>query len=230
VLRLLGLSGPLRVGVPKGRLLPPLSTLLREKVSIDLSALPPRKLSLTAGGVRFYLLKPRSIPQLLALGFLDAGFCGRDLLMESGYDSALEVFCDLGMQRVQICVGAASAEILRAPPDRPLAIATELPLLASRWAFSKNLSHIILASWGSTEAWVPDLADVIVDVVETGATMQANGLALLETIMESTTVLLQRRGGPLLHTALGAALGAATGGTAGERGRAGGRVGGEVPA
>lgn len=205
-LKSLGLSGPVRIGVPKGRLLPAVSEVLRQRAGVDLAALPPRQLSLTVGGVRYYLLKPRSIPQLVALGFLDAGFCGRDLVAESGYDDRLEVFHDLGIQRVQLCVGAASADVVARPPSRPVAIATEFPLLASRWAFSKNLSHLVLASWGSTEAWVPDLADVIVDVVETGATMQANGLVLLETLLESTTVLVQRRGGILEHTKLGHAL------------------------
>jgi ATP phosphoribosyltransferase len=204
-LKQLGLSGPVRVGIPKGRLLQALLPVLG-KAGVDFSALAPRQLSLTVGGVRYYLLKPRSIAQLVALGFLDAGFCGRDLLMESGYDDRLEVFHDLKTQPVQLCVGATSKDIVDRPPERPVAIATEFPLLASRWAFGKNLSHIILASWGSTEAWVPDLADVIVDVVETGATMQANGLVLLETILESTTVMVQRRDGILAHTKFGQAI------------------------
>lgn len=204
-LKQLGLSGPVRVGVPKGRLLTAVTAVLG-KAGVDFSGLGARQLSLTAGGVRYYLLKPRSIPQLVAMGFLDAGFCGRDLVMESGYDDRLEVFHDLGIQKVQLCVGAASADVVNRPPDRPVAIATEFPHLASKWAWSKNLSHIILSSWGSTEAWVPDLADVIVDVVETGETMKANGLALLETLLESTTVMVQRTGGILEHTKIGQAI------------------------
>lgn len=211
VLESLGLSGPLRVGIPKGRLQAQVVELLRTRAGLDFGTLAPRELTLTLGGIRFYLLKPRSIPQLVAMGFLDAGFCGQDLIAESGYDDRLATFHDLGVQRVELCVAAASAEILQRPPDRPVAIATEFPLLASRWAFSQNLSHIVLSSWGSTEAWVPDLADVIVDVVETGATLEANGLTLLATLLTSTTVLFERQQGILGSTKLGQAL---RGGTA----------------
>jgi len=203
-LRHIGATGPLRVGVPKGRLFSSLVEYMRHHNGYDLSKIPPRQLKMSVEGVHFYILKPRSIPQLVALEFLDAGFCGCDILMESGYDDRLSIYSDTELCPVKLCVGSAVPTILENPPQRPLAIATEFPFLASRWAFSKNLAHLCLNSWGSTEAWAPEFADLVFDVVETGETMMANGLIVLETVLESTTVLVERSSrSPLMHTEFG---------------------------
>jgi hypothetical protein len=70
---------------------------------------------------------------------------------------------------VQLCVGAASADVSWTGRRTGRWPSPRVPHLASRWAWSRNLSTYPL-ELGSTEAWVPDLADVIVDVVETGET------------------------------------------------------------
>jgi ATP phosphoribosyltransferase len=103
---------------------------------------------------------------------------------------------DLGLQRVRLLAAAADPHILEQPPPRPLAIATEFPLIADRWATARNLAHICLHTWGSTEAWAPTYADLVVDVVETGETMAANGLSVLDELLVSTTVLIARREQP----------------------------------
>ncbi len=200
-------KGPLRVGLPKGRLFNPLTSWLREKAGIDLSGLAPRGLVIMHRNTRFFILKPRSIPQLVALNFLDAGFCGRDILMESAYDDMLAVAADTGLCPVKLCVGSPDPSILVTPPKRPIVIATEFPRLSSRWAFSKGLSHLCLNSWGSTEAWAPAFADMVIDTVETGATMEAHGLTILETILESRTILVEQS--PLGHSEFMESLGGA---------------------
>lgn len=201
----LGAAGGLRVGVPKGRLRDGAVDWLRTR-GYDLSGMAPRALVATVRKVTFSMLKPRALPQLVALGFLDAGLCGRDLVMESGYDDRLRVVRDLGLAPVVLCVGAADPDLLERPPQRPIVIATEFPFLASRWAFGRGLAHICLNSWGSTEAWAPAFADIVIDVVETGATMEANGLTVVEAILESSMVLFERATEGLLpHTEFGLA-------------------------
>jgi ATP phosphoribosyltransferase len=152
----------------------------------------PRNYHPRCEGIQAFLLKPRSIPQMVALELLDAGFCGRDLVLESGYDDRLEAALDLGLNRVRLVAAASDPSILDTPPKRPLVIATEFPALASRWATSRCLAHLCIHTWGSTEAWVPTYADIAVDVVETGDTMAANGLTVLEEIMTSSTVMVTR--------------------------------------
>src|SRR5262249_14710410 len=141
-------------------------------------------------------LKPRSIPAMVAHGLLDLGLCGRDLVHEADVADQVDVAVDLGTHRVRIVAAAADPRVVSHPPARPLVVATEFPLLADRWATGRNLAHWCVNTWGSTEAWVPAHADLCVDVVETGATLAQNGLVELETLLESTTVLIARRGHP----------------------------------
>ena len=181
----------LRVGIPKGRLLDAAVEAMG-KAGYPLQIKPRNYHPRCEGDIQAFLLKPRSIPQMVALELLDAGFCGRDLVLESGYDDRLEAALDLGLNRVRLVAAASDPSILEAPPRRPLVIATEFPTLASRWATGRCLAHLCLHTWGSTEAWVPTYADIAVDVVETGDTMAANGLTVLEEIMTSSTVMVVR--------------------------------------
>src|SRR4029450_13195033 len=73
---------------------------------------------------------------------------------------------------------------------RPLLIATEYVRLADEWALKKNLAHITVQSYGSTEAFAPEDADVVFDNCETGRTIEANGLVIVERLMRSTTYLV----------------------------------------
>lgn len=181
---------PPRVGIPKGRLFDAVAAAMNDVgFPLQVSA---RNYHPHCPGVTAFILKPRSVPQMVALGLLDLGFCGRDLVTESGYDDRLQVLADLGTQRVRMVAAAASADILANPPRKPVVIATEFPSIADRWATRHNLAHICINTWGSTEAWAPAYADIVVDVVETGETLRANGLVILEELMQSTTVLIGR--------------------------------------
>lgn len=179
---------PWRLGVPKGRLFDAVAgAMAAAGFPLEVA---PRNYHPRCPGLRPFILKPRSIPQMVALGLLDAGFCGRDLVEESGYDDRLRVALDLGLQRVRLVAASADPALLERPPRRPLVIATEFPLVADRWATARQLAHICIHTWGSTEAWAPEYADLVVDVVETGETLAANGLTLIEELFTSTTVLV----------------------------------------
>lgn len=194
------------IGIPKGRLYETTVEILK-RVGYPLTEVAPRNYHPRLPGMHPFILKPRAIPQMVALGMLDSGFCGRDLVAESNYGERLSVVVDLGTQPVRLVVAAHDPELVQYPPNnRPLVIATEFALLADRWATGKNLAHICLNTWGSTEAWCPDYCDLIVDVVESGATLAANGLVLIEELMPSTTVLIARTGSPVLKHDLVRAL------------------------
>jgi ATP phosphoribosyltransferase len=186
---------PLRLGVPKGRLLESTGRALTD-AGLPLVFAGPRDLHPGCQGLRPFVLKPRSIPAMVAHGLLDLGLCGRDLVHEADVADRLAVVVDLGTHRVRVVVAAADPRLVASPPPRPLVIATEYPLLADRWASGRGLAHLCVNTWGSTEAWVPHHADACVDVVETGSTLAANGLVELETLLESTTVLVARADEP----------------------------------
>lgn len=194
----LGIPPMLKIGIPKGRLCDSVAVVMR-RANHALKIEPRNYHPACPNGLDPFFLKPRAIPQMVALGLLDGGFIGKDLVEESGWGDHLQVAVDLNTQRVMLVAAAADASILTYPPKKVLRIATEFPNIADRWATSKNLAHLCINTYGSTEAWVPEFCDIAVDVVESGATLKANGLTVVETLFPSTTVFVTRHEGPMLH-------------------------------
>jgi len=137
------------------------------------------------------VVKVRSVPQLVGLGNFQAGFCGLDLVTEAGHDE-VRPLVNLGLNAVRLVVAVpqATPDLLQSPPKRPLVIATEYEQIAARWAMKRGLAHIIVQTWGSTEGYAPDDADIVFDNTETGATLRANGLVVIDEIMTSSTWLI----------------------------------------
>ncbi len=188
----------MKIAVPAGRLFRNALGALPSEY-IEFGAIEPDStrrcynVPCTMPGVSLNIFKARAIPMLVALGTYDAGFCGNDLLEEAAVgDQALAVV-DIEANPVRIVVAAAHADFLKSPPKRPLVIATEYPRMASAWAMRKGLAHVILQTWGTTEAYGLTDADIIVDCVDTGKTLQANGLVELAEIGRSSTHLLVNR-------------------------------------
>ena len=94
---------------------------------------------------------------------------------------------DTGLDPVRIV--AAAPPGIRIEPGARLRIASELPRLAAVWAASRGVDAVPVRSWGATEVLPPEDADVIVDVVQTGATLAANGLEVVDVIRTSSTRL-----------------------------------------
>lgn len=184
----------MKLAVPKGRLQQPALAILTE-AGFPFRPVAERAYRLAGPeGFDARLFKPRSIPELIDLGAVDAGLTGLDVVRDAAVEHAV-CHVDLGLNRVRIIVAtpAEKAGILAAPPPRPLVVATEYPHLAETWMMNRGLSHVVLRTHGATEAYLPDVADVIVDCVETGATLAANGLVVVEELFESTTWLVVHR-------------------------------------
>ena len=185
----------MRLALPKSRLLGSTERMLHE-AGITFTGGSDRDYSpvTNMSWLEISIRKVRAIPQLIALGVCDAGFCGLDLVQDSAYEDVIPIF-DTGLNPVTIVVAAAAKDeqILFHPPRRPIVIATEYEHLADQWAFRWNLAHIIIQTNGSTEGYAPRDADIVFDCVETGVTLEANGLVVLEEIMESSTYLIANR-------------------------------------
>lgn len=202
------MSAPTLVLLPKGRL------EVGAMAALAAAGYAPRfegrsLRSAPCRGVTFLRGKPRAAPQLLALGLLAGALVGRDVLedaAEPGVRAAADLFAPVGgpggglapvgAVAVVAAVPAGGAAVLDRPPPRPLRIATEYPGLTSRWARARGLAHVVLRAHGSTEGYAPDLADVVVDCVETGATLAANGLEAVETVLPFAGACLAVRGDP----------------------------------
>lgn len=146
------------------------------------------------GGVRLLLLKDPDVPVYVERGAADAGVVGLDQLRESDCDVLEPLDLGIGRCRLSLCApGPADAE-LNPLPGRALRIATKYPRVARQLLSAKGVGIEILELQGSVElAPVVDLADAIVDLVETGRTLVENGLSERERLLEVSGRLVVNR-------------------------------------
>jgi ATP phosphoribosyltransferase len=148
------------------------------------------------------ILRPQEIPLYVADGLFDFGITGRDLVEERG--STVVSLGELSYSkntanpaRVVLAVGADSpANSLKelaaswAGRAAPLRVSTEYPELTRRALAAEGIEADIALSYGATEAKVPDIADAVVDMTETGSALRAAGLKVIETLLVSHTELV----------------------------------------
>ncbi|MCU0680695.1 MAG: ATP phosphoribosyltransferase [Polyangiaceae bacterium] len=187
-----GRAAALTVALPKGRLLRPLTALFaRAGYSAEALARDDRSLVRTSddGSLRFLLLKPDDVPTYVDHGAADVGVCGRDVLRERPHD--LYEPLDLGLGRCRLVLAGP----IGGPPAPPVPrVATKYARLAREHFARRGQPAEIIAVGGSVElAPLVGLADLIVDLVETGATLEQNGLAVLEEITTVTSVVVANR-------------------------------------
>jgi len=143
-------------------------------------------------GAEAKMLKPQNIVEMLALGSRDIGFAGADWVAELEAD-VVELL-DTGLDPVQL-VAAAPVALLEGGrlPMRRLIVASEYERLTRRWIGTSGLCAEFVRSYGATEVFPPEDADVIIDNTATGATLEANGLAIVDVLMRSSTRLYAHR-------------------------------------
>lgn len=205
---------PLTVALPKGRSLKPVATLLaRAGVLSTMSAAPlPEALSDESRALvrtaRFgeqplelLLLKPDDVPTYVEYGTADLGVCGRDVLVEREVDVYQPV--DLGIARCRLVVaGRVGVDVASSHTGRMPRVATKFPRTAAAHFASRGVQVEIVDVQGSVElAPLLGLADVIVDLVETGTTLVENGLEVKEEIAAVSSVLVANRASYKLRTA-----------------------------
>ena len=135
------------------------------------------------------LIRAQEIGRYVDHGFLDCGITGKDWIAENRAD--VEVICDLAYSRAST---NPTRWVLVVPEDSPIQtvqdlegkrIATESVGLTNDFLKSKEVNAEVEFSWGATEVKVPELVDAIVDVTETGSSLRANKLRIIDTLMES---------------------------------------------
>jgi len=175
----------LRLLVPKGRIFDKVAGLLTEAGFPVTLAERTYRPAMGVDWLDAKIMKPQNVADLLELGSHDAGFTGIDWVRESGANVA-EVM-DLGFDRVKI-VAAVPQEInddgLRA---KKLVVATEYVNLAESWLGKSGYQYRILRTYGATEVFPPDDADMIIDNTSSGRTLKDNGLRIIGVILESST-------------------------------------------
>jgi ATP phosphoribosyltransferase len=181
---------PLRLALPKGKLLDAVLARL-EKAGYLVPLANDGRLSFEGSdGTLYLLLRAQDVPTYCAYGACDAGICGKDTIVESGRD--LFEPLDLGIGRCRMVLAAPAGRMPEVPVPR---IATKFPRIAESWFQKAGRPAEIVQLYGSVEiAPKMGLADAIVDLVETGRTLAAQNLGIVETIFESTARLVVERG------------------------------------
>ena len=179
---------PITLAIPKGRVTRALAPLF-ERAGIDPAPIlaDDRTLVRTSadGRLRFLLLKPDDVPTYVEYGAAELGVSGRDTLRERGYDLYQPLDLEVGACRL----------VVAGPSDRPIPavprVATKYPRAATEHFAARGVQAEVIYVQGSVEiAPLVGLADLIVDLVESGATLRDNGLVEKETIAQVSSVLV----------------------------------------
>ena len=147
---------------------------------------------------RVMFLRPQEIPRYVEQGLFDLGITGRDWISETA--SEVSTVCELEYSKttsnpVRIVIAVPKEHPAKSGAELPdgVRVSTEYPELTRRFFDDAGVKAVIVPSYGATEAKVPDIVDAIVDVTETGSSLRAHGLRILETILTSRTELIANR-------------------------------------
>jgi ATP phosphoribosyltransferase len=148
---------------------------------------------------RVSVLRPQEIPTYVQDGFFDLGITGQDWVAETGAD--VEVLATLSYAKSG--TGHGTTIVLAVPNEHPANSAKEMPAgsristeflhLTERFFDDLGIDVKVVWSYGATEAKVPEIVDAIVDITETGSTLRAHGMKIIETLLTSDPVLVANR-------------------------------------
>ena len=187
----------LRLGIPKGSLQDATVQLFAKagwRISINSRSYFP---GVDDPEIECMLVRAQEMARYVETGALDAGITGRDWVSETGADVA-----EIGELLYSKQSLAAVRWVLAVPEDGPIqsvkdlegkVIATEVVNLTKKYLARHNVKARVEFSWGATEVKVPQLADAIVEVTETGSSLRANRLRIVDTVLESRTVFIANR-------------------------------------
>ncbi len=181
-------SDILRLALPKGRMQDAILALLADAgIRVTPTARGYRP-AVSLPDCEAKILKHQNIVEMLELGSRDVGFAGADWVEE--LDADIVELLDTGLDPVSV-VAAAPTGLFDRLNDlgRPLVVASEYETLTKAWIARRGLDAEFVRSFGATEVFPPEDADVIVDNTATGSTLRANDLEIVDTVITSSTRL-----------------------------------------
>jgi ATP phosphoribosyltransferase len=141
------------------------------------------------------ILRPQEIPMYVAEGLFDFGITGRDWVEETGSEvvSLGELrYSKATSNPVQVVAAVAADSPAQSVQDLPqgVRVTSEYPKLTERYFASKGITADVRLSYGATEAKIPDIADCVVEITETGRALRAAGLRIIDTVLVSYTEMV----------------------------------------
>jgi len=184
----------LRVGIPKGSL---------QDATIDLFKNAGYKISTSSRSyfptiddpeIECMLIRAQEMARYVESGILDIGITGHDWVVENGAD-VIELtelqYAKVTFNKVRWVLAAKQGGDIKSVKDlEGKTIATEVVNLSKKYLADNGVSANVEYSYGATEVKVPHLADAIIEITETGSSLRANNLEIIDTVLETTTVLI----------------------------------------
>jgi ATP phosphoribosyltransferase len=189
----------IKIGLPKGSLQEATLALFAKagyRISVDERQYKPH---FDDGEITGVLLRAQEMPNYVAHGELDCGLTGLDWILEQGVEDEVVEVTDLiyakrGMRPYRWVLAVHESSDLAGPQDlQGKRVATELVAATRKYLARNGVEADVEYSWGATEAKCPGLVDAIVEGTETGSTLVANNLKIIDTLFESTTKLIANR-------------------------------------
>ncbi|MCU1243094.1 MAG: phosphoribosyltransferase [Candidatus Acidoferrum typicum] len=187
----------LKLGIPKGSL---------QEATVELFSRAGWKIAISSRSyvptvddpeIECLLVRAQEMSRYVETGALDAGITGHDWVVETGSDVeelAELVYAKQRLSRVRWVLAVQEDSAIREPRDlQGKVIATEIVRITEEYLKRHGVTGRVDFSWGATEVKVPQLADAIVEVTETGSSLRANRLRIVDTVLESATVFIMNR-------------------------------------
>ncbi|MEN6401781.1 MAG: ATP phosphoribosyltransferase [Armatimonadia bacterium] len=189
----------LRIGLPKGSLQDATIAMFEKagfRISVDERQYKPH---IDDEDLWSVLLRAQEMPSYVADGVLDCGLTGLDWIKERGVEDSIVEVADLiyakrGMRPYKWVLAVAEDAPYQTVKDlQGKRIATELTHAAEQYLWQNGVTATVEYSWGATEAKCPSLVDAIIEGTETGSTIRANNLRVIDTLFESTTKFIANK-------------------------------------
>ncbi len=187
----------LKLGLPKGSLQESTFTLFQKAgygISVSSRSYLP---NIEDEEIKPMLVRAQEMARYVELGTFDAGITGKDWIMETGSDVvevAELVYAKQSMRPVKWVLAVQEDSAFKSAADlQGKRIATEVVNITKQYLKNHKVQASVEFSWGATEVKVPELADAIVEVTETGSSLRANHLRIIDTVLESSTRLIANK-------------------------------------
>jgi len=181
----------LKIVLPKGRLFNKLEQLFSSigiKMKLNERSYIPK---VSDKNIEIKIMKPQNIPKVIEMGSHDLGFTGKDWVKETR--SNVDEIIDLNYDQVQIVSAIPNNLRKEDLKNKKIVAATEYPNITEKYLTEKNYNFVILKTYGTTEVFPPDDADMIIDNSSTGTTLRQNNLKILDNILSSSTIMIANK-------------------------------------
>jgi ATP phosphoribosyltransferase len=187
----------IRLGLPKGSLQASTIELFRKAgfaIRVDERSYKP---IIDDAEIECLLIRTQEIPRYVEQGVLDAGFSGEDWIQET--EAKVEEVCELiysktGFGKVRLVIAVHEQSAITAVADLDgKRIATELVNVTRKYLKRRGVEADVEYSWGATEVKVPELVDAISELTETGSSLRANNLRVVDVVLESSTKFIANK-------------------------------------